>query len=316
MASNSHRKSNSSDRSRGRKKVHIAAGPPRRDRLQNPHPKPKVNGNAEHVPARERHRAKAAGEAVSKSKRQQREQRLAGQRRQDQLRIGGAVLAAALIIFGAISLYNSSIFAVKRVEVVGNKRLTAAEVRSIARVPSSATLLRFPGRQVRSRLLASPWVSEAYVTRDFPDGLRIRIAERTPAARLDLGSTFWLIDRAGYVLAKADVEEASPMPVVRDVEGVQPSVGKTLRSDELENALGILEGVSPELRAYTRAVSAPSIDKTALYTTGGVEIFFGEATDLEKKDLVARRIMKEQKGKVVSINVRTVERPTWHGLGE
>jgi len=43
-------------------------------------------------------------------------------------------------------------------------------------------------------------------------------------------------------------------------------------------------------------------------------VFMGEATDLTKKDAVVRKILAQTKGKIVYINVRTPDRPTWRGI--
>ena len=76
----------------------------------------------------------------------------------------------------------------------------------------------------------------------------------------------------------------------------------------------MLNGISRTLAATVLSVSAPTIDGTALSTADHVEIVFGEAVDLTTKDALARRILTEQKGKVVSIDVRITDRPTWRGL--
>jgi cell division protein FtsQ len=56
------------------------------------------------------------------------------------------------------------------------------------------------------------------------------------------------------------------------------------------------------------------VDKTALITVDDVEIYIGESTQLAEKDRIAREILDREKGKVVYINVRVVDRPTWRGL--
>lgn len=316
MASNSHRKSSSSARSKSRKKVYIPPGPPRREReglSQQGVSTGRAPGDGSGKWQRPSGRA---GHTLSKTKRTERDIRLAAIRRQRRVRAAFVAIAVIAVVGGFSALYRSSAFPVRRIEVVGNRRLTAEQVRSLARVPADATLLRFPARAVRERLLADSWIASVRVTRDFPDGMRVRLEERSPIARLDVKSTFWLVDTNAFVLGHAAVEDTSTLPLVRDIPGLSPKAGRRVDSPELKNALRVLAGLSPSLRSSTRAISAPSIDRTAIYTSDGVEIFFGESSDLSRKDLVARRIMKEQKGKVVSINVRTVERPTWHGLEE
>ena len=153
------------------------------------------------------------------------------------------------------------------------------------------------------------------VTRDFPDTLHIRVTERVPVALVDTGDTFWVVDRTGMVLERQSPEATSALPVVRDVAGLDPKVGRRMYTEPLRNALTALVGVSEDLRSIVRAVSAPSIDRTALITTNGVEIYVGEAKQMRTKDFIIRRFLREQKATVVFIDVRTTERPVWRGLG-
>lgn len=231
------------------------------------------------------------------------------------MKVLGVIAVIGLVVFGAVSIYRSSLFEIVRVDVVGNTRLTADRVREIAAVPPGATLLRFPGGGMVERLEADPWIAEATVTRDFPDGVRVRVVERVPVARIDTGSeTLWLVDREGWVVAEQSAEQTSSLIVIRDLEDIEPMPGVRSGSDVLRNALAVWEGISDELRVRTRIVSAPSIDKTALVTTDDIEVFIGSADDIAKKDLVVRSILEEQAGKVVYINVRSVDRPTYRGI--
>ncbi|MBE0477283.1 MAG: FtsQ-type POTRA domain-containing protein [Coriobacteriia bacterium] len=227
---------------------------------------------------------------------------------------------AALVAVGAVLaagawLYRSPLLSVDRVEVVGASHLSEDRVREIAAVPAGVTVLSVRNSEIEERLRAEPWIAEARVRRRPPHTVRITVEERVPAALIDEGSaTLWLVDEEGVVLGERSAEDTSALAVVRDVPGIEAGPGVRLDSDALDNALRVLRGMSAELRAEVRAVSASTVDKTALYTYEDVEIFIGSAEDLERKDLLARRILEEQRGKVVYINVRTVDRPTWRGL--
>ena len=78
----------------------------------------------------------------------------------------------------------------------------------------------------------------------------------------------------------------------------------------------MIEGISQTLRSIVGSVSAPTIDGTTLYTRDKVEIVFGSAQDASTKDALVQRILDEHRGKVVSIDVRTIDRPTWRGLAK
>lgn len=309
MASNSHRRSGSSGRSRERRTVHIggtsgAEGGAKPPRARVRTPDPPVTPAKRESPA-------------ARAKRLERERRAT--RRRAAWRLRAAVAATMLVAagWGAAALYRSDLFSVERVEVAGNVRMSAEEVRAIAAVPAGATLLRFPGGEVAARLEADPRVASAEVSRRFPDGMVLRLTERVPAALVDDGKrTFWLVDADGFVMGRRSTEETAALPVIRDIERLEVAAGERTGTEALLNALMVLAGLSPDLRSQVRTVSAPTVEKTAVYTVDDVEIFFGSAEDIEKKDAIARRILAEQAGKVVYINVRTVDRPTYRSLDD
>jgi cell division protein FtsQ len=247
-------------------------------------------------------------------KRAEREQRQQARRRRTRTRVAIVVVAVAAVVLGCVLLMRSSVFTVTTVEVQGVDRLSEEEVLALAAVPDDATLLRFPAGDVADRLLANPWIEDVSVNRDFPDTMVITVVERTPSAQLDLGEQYWVVDSEGYVLEEKSLEETSTLVVVRDVQDAQPVIGERVEEEELLNALAVLSGLSDELRDQVRTVSAVSVDETALITEDGIEILFGEATEVERKDVVTREILEQQEGLVVFIDVRTVDVPVWRGL--
>jgi cell division protein FtsQ len=251
---------------------------------------------------------------------------MSAQTRSMYLRIAGVVAAFALVVASCVGIYDSPLFTVSRIEVVGAVHLTADEVRTLAALPQGSTLLRFPADAVAANVEKDPWVASASVSRVFPDGMRIRVTERVPVALVDVGRTFWLVDAQGVTIAQrsvtasgsasasASVEPTGSLPVIRDVPGLDPKPGRKTISEVLLNAVAVLGGISRELAAAVTIVSAPTIDGTTLLTNQRVEIVIGQAIDLTTKDTLARRILSEQRGKVVSIDVRSIDRPTWRAL--
>jgi len=258
-------------------------------------------------------RSSAARDRAAKLK-AEREGRMSAQRRARRLRVGGAVVAITLVLAACTALYNSSLFAIRTVEVVGATHVSADAVRALARVPAAATLIRFPADDVATRVAADPWIASVSVSRIFPSGMRIRVVERVPVAIVDAGARMWLIDGTGTAIATPTVDASGTVPIIADVPGLDLKAGRRTTSEPLLNAIAVLTGISRTLAATVVSVSAPTIDGTALTTTDHVEIVFGEAVDLATKDALARRILGEQKGKVVSIDVRITDRPTWRGL--
>ncbi len=318
MGSSSDRKSSSSGSSRKRKRVVIGAGDSTRDRYSSLEDSfvrkgPRTGSGRRPVPGT----LKSAGRRVAGSKAEARDSRLRTQRRRVRLRVALLVGLVAAAIAGAVWLYNSDAFTVRSVDVVGAQRLSTQQVTKLAALPADVTLLRLPVSDVEARLEANPWVSSAEVTRDFPDGVRIRIVERTPAASVIVNpKTRWLVDGQGVWLARQTKTTTAAVTPIRDVEGLDPVAGSKAQSETLLNAISVLSQLEPSFAKQVKAVSAPTIDKTALITKRDVEVFVGTAEDIGRKQQVAAKILAEEAGKVVYINVRTVDRPTWRGLEE
>lgn len=230
------------------------------------------------------------------------------------IRAAAVVLAVLAVVGSCVALYRSPLFTVSRVEVEGADNLGAERVTALARVPSDASLLRFPADAVAARVGTDPWVESVTVSRVFPDGMRIRVVERRPVAMVDAQTTFWLIDATGMVIAKRSAEQTSAAIVIRDVPGLDLKPGRRTVSEPLLNAVKVLNGLSTDVISQVKSVSAPTVDGTTLFTRDKVEIVIGQAAEIAKKDALVRRILDEQRGKVVSIDVRTTDRPTWRGL--
>jgi cell division protein FtsQ len=234
-------------------------------------------------------------------------------RRRAAVLVAGALVVVAFL-WGLTALWRAPLLPVRTVEVTGASRLTTQSVLASAAVPADATLPKLPKSQILARLTANPWVAEASLTRTLPGTVNIAIVERTPIALVDAGGAeLWLISADGHWLGRRSAEDTVAVPTVREAPGAVPIAGKATASKELKNALAVIDGLSPELRGRVQTVSASTVDKTALTLADGIQVFVGSVDQIAKKDQLVRQILKKEK-KLVYINVRVVERPTWRGL--
>lgn len=310
--STSDRRSGSSGSSGTRKSVYISTT--QRDRQS----KKAQKDAARPAPGGARRRAPDAEPASparlrAEQRKAERESRRAEKRSRSRFRSVAIVVAILAIVAACGGIYSSSLFSITRVEVVGVSHLTADHVRAIAAIPSDATLLRFPADAVSARVAADPWVAAVSVSRVFPNGMRIRVTERVPVATVDTGKGSWLLDAQAVLITTTTVEASSSLPVITAVPELTVKAGPTT-SPELQNAVAVLTGLSPQLALTVRSVSAPNVGGTAVLTADRVEIVIGQAVDMPTKDKLARRILTDQRGRVVSIDVRNIDRPTWRGV--
>ncbi len=344
MASNSSRKSGSSGRSNTRRRVIIGAHERLRVRYDAGEPvvesERTTRGRARPVRHDQRDAAGAAaagssatgapksrtdrpraprssqGKRLADTKRKERELR---QRSIRLRRLATGIVIAGVVtacVWGGIALAGSDLFKVTDVAVSGTRHLDPTDVEALAKVPQGATMFSVSARRIQRDVESSPWVEEARVTRDFPHTLRIAVRERVPAVVVDAGGTnLWVVSRDGLWLGERSAEE-SGVPVLRDVGQVTARPGRRVSAPEIRNAAALAAALSDAMRSRTAYISAPTVEKTAVITDDRVEIFFGEARDVALKERIALEILNRQKGRVVYINVRVVESPTWRGIDE
>ncbi len=254
------------------------------------------------------------GARLAQAKRAERERRRSAQRRAMRLRIILGLVAIIALIAGWRALVRSPLFVIQDIEVTGVRHLAPDEVVAAAAVPQGTSLLACAAKEIEQRVERHPWVADATVRKRVPDTLRIVVLERMPVAIVDTVDRLWVVDADGFALGEHSLEATSSLPVIRGVPGLTLASGQRTSSEVLRNALLVLVGLSDELAKQVRAVSAPSVDETTLITHDNVEILVGSPVEIDKKDAVAVRILREQSGSVVFIDVRDPARPVARGL--
>lgn len=209
--------------------------------------------------------------------------RAQGRRR---LRVLVAALAAVVVVVGAWLLVMSPVLDVDRITVRGVDDQLAIDVRSAAGVETGTPLLLLDPGRVERRIEAVPAVLDARVDRELPDGLRITVVERTPAAWApSADGSIAVLDRSGRAIASAAA--APPLPEITGLERV-PALGRT--SDASAAAAGVLADLPSELRArVTTVVTAPGAVTVGL--DDGVEVRLGRPRNVATKARTAEAVL-------------------------
>lgn len=251
------------------------------------------------------------------------------------------VLIAFVVVLGAFgiggfALSSSGAFAVEQVTVSGADHLSSDELTELAAVPAGSTLLNVDANGIATRLGSNPWVKSASVDRIFPNTLNLNITERTISAvvavTVDSSNTVerWALSSDGMWLTKIPddrnsaegkalpdsvYDDASNALEITDIPyGSTPEAGSYCNNANVENALGVIDGMTTELADQVKNVAAASSDSTTLTLKNGIEIAFGDSKDIRDKERVCLQLMKEHEGKISYINVRVVNKPVWRSV--
>ncbi|HUZ27120.1 MAG TPA: FtsQ-type POTRA domain-containing protein [Streptosporangiaceae bacterium] len=197
------------------------------------------------------------------------------------------VLGLAIVIGAAWALLGSSLLVVRHVQVTGNRKVPAAEVRAASGIQRGTPLARLNAAAAAHRIERIAWVLSARVSRSWPDTVVISIRERTPALAVASAGGFNLVDVNGVVVAQ----------VARRPAGL-PLLGSNtapagLRGSPAVRAAALVTGQLPgSIRQQVTSVTATAADAVTLHLRGRITVLWGSAARTPTKVRELRALMR------------------------
>jgi cell division protein FtsQ len=208
---------------------------------------------------------------------------------------GRSLLLALGAVSIAVGLYGlareTSLFAVRSIEVEGASGAVATDVRSALRSYEGRSLVAVNAGAVEQRADALPAVRSAVVDRAFPHTIRIRIVPEEPVAVLRRAGESWLASARGRVIQSIERGSRPTLPRIW-----LPSATELQEGAFLSDAPGALAARSlaalvgsgfPNRISFVRALDG----QITLGLRGGLEIELGPPVDLRLKIAIARGIL-------------------------
>jgi cell division protein FtsQ len=216
-----------------------------------------------------------------------RERRIAVKRAVGRKRLKWAAIGigAVAAVVAVLAVAGSDLFEIKDITVDGAVYSRGDRLDAVIAELEGANVLRIDTNEVERQLEAIPWVADARVTTNFPNGATIEVAERRPViAYQGADGQYRVLDEHGRVLA---VLAGQPVDyLVLDTEtGESPSLDAgAFAPPGYQSAARLVPALDDGLRAQVSAISAAA-DGSDLRLTlnGAIEVRFGAAEDLRDK---------------------------------
>ena len=113
--------------------------------------------------------------------------------------------------FGLYRFFGSSLFALQRIQVSGNRRARTEQILTSVEPWRRANLIGLDLSPIARAIGVHPWIERVTLSKRLPDGLAIRITERKAVALYRDGSRLWWLSAEGRPIAvydpRADPEE-------------------------------------------------------------------------------------------------------------
>lgn len=202
-----------------------------------------------------------------------------------------------LAVLAALAVYQTSLFAVREVRVVGATMLSADQVRAAAAVPTGSPLARVDLGSVRDRVAKLPPVADVGVSRDWPGTVVVRVKERAGVAVVPQGREYLVIDAEAVVFRRLADRPAS-LPLIET-----PRPGRD--DPATVAAVRVLAALTPPLRRQLVKLSAPTPVRIQLKLAKDRTVVWGDAEDNDKKARVATALLARP-GSVIDVSAPEV----------
>jgi cell division protein FtsQ len=203
--------------------------------------------------------------------------------------VGAGIAALVLAVF--LVVRETSVFAVRTIDVRAGSPRVKAEVRKALEPELGKSLLRIDEGALTRQIEALPDVLSAHFDRSFPNTLDVTVRAERPVLLVRQGSKSWLVSARGRVMRKIHNPRRTRLPRLWLPKNVQLSTGETLPLDEGRTAAAAVAPVAR--RAYPGGVRTVVSGKGALTLVlgEGTELRLGDLGDLRLKLAIARRIL-------------------------
>ncbi len=205
------------------------------------------------------------------------------------LAIGASVVLLAAGLYGLAR--ETSMFAVRSIEVDGASPTLAGEIRAELRSFDGRSLVSLNAGEVAQRIDRLAAVRSSVVDRSFPHTLRIHVVPEMPVAVLRRGAESWLVSARGRVIATLPPRARHDLPRIWLPTRTQIATGAFLTDQSgalAAHSLAAFVGSGFSSRiAFVRALDG----QITLGLRGGLEIKLGLPIDLRLKVAIARGIL-------------------------
>jgi cell division protein FtsQ len=223
------------------------------------------------------------------------------------------LLVAALGSVGAYAVAReTSLFAVRSIEVEGAPREVARTVSEVAGAVRGESLVALDREALERRLERLPVVADADLDRAFPHGLRITVVPERPVAVVRAGRLAWVVSDGGRVIAAVDPAAAPSLPRLWLPSAAAPNPGETLDQSRHADAVRVLARLSRDFPARVAAARSAGGEVT-LVLGDRAELRLGGLEDVGLKLDVAEAVLTamtwSERSTLVYLDVSVPERP-------
>jgi cell division protein FtsQ len=212
-----------------------------------------------------------------------------------------------LVVTIIILFMLSPIFSIKKINVLGNSKVSEAEVLSLLQIPTNENIFKINEKDLTEKLVKNSYIEKIKVSKKLPNILDIEIYERVTNYAVQIVNGYVCIDSYGYILEIANEKPEVPilLGVTTSEEELLNVNGNSLRklndidTEKLKKFYEVIKfAKTNDVLKYITSADITNINDVIMYLdTEEKIVHLGDLTELNIKLLYLKSIVEvEAKG--------------------
>lgn len=232
-------------------------------------------------------------------------------------------IALTILVMIIVSFALSPLMNIETVHVSGNHAVSTDKVLQMARNPVGTNIFVFSKKDAVQSVEAHPYIETVDIKRELPHTLYIQVKERRPVGILVNKGVYLQFSDGGLLLNSTNNLSTFNLPIITgmSLESV-PQPGGAIKDPTFKQALSIVNAMSDDLLKIIQEVNISKPNNILAYTSNGIEIRIGDATEIETRmkaldDIMAQVVLtKTVEGDIAYIDIRYKRAPVLKMKGD
>lgn len=238
-------------------------------------------------------------------------------RKQKRLKIIKFILKLLLfiaIIAGILAfLFVSPVFNIKDIEVSGNNKINAEEIKSLSTLSLDQNIFKFSKENVDNGIKQNAYIETVEITRKLPNKVEIKVTERTPAYQIKFGNAYAYIDENGNILEINDEDLKLPLLTGYNTTEDNLKPGNKLSEEDIAKLttvnIIIKAAKTNELYDKITCVDISNDEEYKLELKDEKKTaYLGDATNINDRMLLLKEILSKEQGNEGEIFINDLEK--------
>lgn len=235
-----------------------------------------------------------------KTKKLTKKQEIARKKRKAFLRLVKWATLILLLIGGGIGFLLSSFFNIKKIEIVGNNKLTRDEAISLSQIEIEENTFKLSKNKIEKNIKQNAYVESVKIKRNLPSTILIEIEERVPTYMITFANAYAYINNQGYFVEIS--KEKLELPIITGYATKEEDIqlGERLCTEDLQKLDDILQIMkAAESNEIANIVTKINIydkqDYVLELKSEKKTVHVGDTSNLSTKMLYIKEIIEQNK---------------------